>query len=81
MNIKIDRDRTQTYADVDMGDGVLIELVRANDGTTWEVWGVRIDDTLYREPRDLEGESLVPGPFGGRLDAALDKFLFEGASA
>jgi hypothetical protein len=29
----------------------------------WGVWGIRIDGSLYREPRDLDPEPLGDGPF------------------
>lgn len=74
MRVKVDRDREQTYADADVGHGVVVEMVRANDAEQWEVWAVRIDGTLYREPRDLNGEPLNPGPFS----EALDRAAFQG---
>lgn len=71
MNIKIEQDREQTYADVDMGHGVVVELVRGNDAEQWEVWGVRLDGTLYRESKTLEGEPLQFGPLSDALDRAV----------
>lgn len=59
-------------ADVAMGQGVVLLFVRGlgADGP-WEVWGVKIDGVMYREPRDLVGDDLHPGPFSGWLDAEL----------
>jgi hypothetical protein len=75
---KVTADRTQVYADVTLCENVVLELVGGlHDGESdsWEVWGVRIDGQLYREPRDLEGDRLAYGPFFQWLDRQAIKTL------
>lgn len=81
MTIELIPDPTQDIVNVKLTDSVTLELVRVyrdDDGEpipdNWEVWGVRIDGRLYREPNQaLEGDTLREGPFEQWLNTAVAK--------
>lgn len=61
-------------ADVELGYGVVVEFTADWQGLNWEVWGVRIDGHLYREPRDLIGESLEDCRFRSWLESETESW-------
>lgn len=62
-------------ADIHISHNVVVELATLNEDYPygWGVWGVRIDDNLYREPRDMEPEPLADGPFLTMIEEACQQ--------
>lgn len=65
-------------ANVDMGNGVLVELATLEETYphSWGVWGIRINGVLYREPRDLSPEVLEPGTFRDWIEQETERAVY-----